>query len=136
MLRRLGISRDAPPTAEAWSAFLDAVRDALNEAEQDRYTLERSLSISSDEMLSLYDEVKLYSETALATERDKLAKTVASMQAIMAATEEGILFVDLERSIGLHNSPSPSGATPPGASSTRQLGCMTSAGFGLMDSTT
>jgi PAS domain S-box-containing protein len=103
MLRRLGLSRDAPPSGEAWVAFLDAVQDALNEAEQDRYTLERSLNISSDEMRSLYDEVKLSSETALASERDKLAKTVASLEAIMAATEEGILVVDPERSLGLHN---------------------------------
>ena len=103
MLRRLGLDAETAPSAAAWAAFLDKVGDLLTEAEQDRYTLERSLSISSDEMRELYEEAKRSSETVLAAQRDKLAKTVASLEAIMAATEEGILFVDLERSLGLHN---------------------------------
>ncbi len=57
-LRRLGLSAESPPDATQWQAFLSAVEQAHAQAEQDRYTLERSLMISSREMQELYDVLR------------------------------------------------------------------------------
>ncbi len=65
-LHRIGVTRDTPPTAEQWRAVLAAVDRTYAEADRDRYTLERSLSISSTEMRELYEDLKRSSETQLA----------------------------------------------------------------------
>jgi diguanylate cyclase (GGDEF)-like protein/PAS domain S-box-containing protein len=53
-LRKIGVSDAAqPPEAAAWQALLDRVSQSFTEADQDRYLLERSLSISSREMQEL-----------------------------------------------------------------------------------
>ncbi len=56
-LRRLGIG-DAPPSHEQWTAFLERVDQAYTEADQDRYTLERALDLSSAEMRKRFDELR------------------------------------------------------------------------------
>lgn len=53
-LRRLGISPDAPPTAQQWPALLERIGRAYAEADQERYLLDRSQEISSREMRELY----------------------------------------------------------------------------------
>jgi two-component system, cell cycle sensor histidine kinase and response regulator CckA len=57
-LKKLSLTDEAPPTAEQWRAFLERVQSTYTEAEQDRYTFERSLRISSQEMQHLYDELR------------------------------------------------------------------------------
>jgi two-component system sensor histidine kinase/response regulator len=57
-LRRAGLSADVPPDAEAWRAFLARVDKAYGDGDLDRYTLERSLELSSAEMRSLYTELE------------------------------------------------------------------------------
>jgi diguanylate cyclase (GGDEF)-like protein len=54
-LRRLGLSAGAPPDAARWAELLGQVSAAYRDAEADRYTLERSLEVSSDEMRALHD---------------------------------------------------------------------------------
>jgi septal ring factor EnvC (AmiA/AmiB activator) len=51
-LARSGITNpDAPPpSAEAWAELLEQVNAAYTQADQDRYRLERSLSVSTSEM--------------------------------------------------------------------------------------
>ena len=49
-LRKIGISADRAPTAEQWKKLLERVDLAYTEADQDRYTVERSLELSSTEM--------------------------------------------------------------------------------------
>jgi PAS domain S-box-containing protein len=65
----------APPSAEAWQRLLCTVSRSYQEAVRDRYTMERSLMISSRELRELYDDLKSRSETMLAQVRDKLAST-------------------------------------------------------------
>jgi PAS domain S-box-containing protein len=65
-LRRLSLTPDAAPTLDQWQAFLGRVKRAYDDAEQDRYTLERSLMMSSSEMQELYDGLRL-SEANLRT---------------------------------------------------------------------
>ena len=57
-LRRLGLSQERPPATEAaWSALLDRVSRSYDDADQDRYLLEHSVSISSEEMSALHAEL-------------------------------------------------------------------------------
>ncbi len=72
-LKRLGLDEQAPPDADAWRALLDRVDRSYEEADQDRYLLERSLSISSDELRQAYTDLKAASEAELARERHKLS---------------------------------------------------------------
>lgn len=66
-LRKLGLDAHRPPDAAAWQALLTAVNQAYIESDQDRYTLERSLALSSDEMQTLYQRQKFSYETRLRT---------------------------------------------------------------------
>jgi diguanylate cyclase (GGDEF)-like protein len=52
-LRKLGLSVDAAPDAEAWTQFIERVDCYYRDSDQDRYTVERSLEISSEEMRDL-----------------------------------------------------------------------------------
>ena len=66
-LRKLGLDPRRAPDDEAWAALLATVDRTYGENEQDRYTLERSLAISSDEMQALYQRQKLSYEARLRT---------------------------------------------------------------------
>lgn len=52
-LRKLRLSADAPPDPAQWTQFLERVDASYQGAELDRYTLERSLRLSSEEMREL-----------------------------------------------------------------------------------
>lgn len=56
-LRRLGLDAGAPPDGARWSILLTRIARAYEEADQDRYLLERSLTISGNEMRQLYESV-------------------------------------------------------------------------------
>ena len=47
LLRKVGASPDAAPSLEAWRELLALVSRTYHEGDQDRYTLERSIDISS-----------------------------------------------------------------------------------------
>lgn len=55
-LRKLGIV--GTPSPEQWAAFLDRADRVYTEADQDRYTLERALDLSSAEMRKRYSELR------------------------------------------------------------------------------
>ncbi|HEY8088180.1 MAG TPA: PAS domain S-box protein, partial [Polyangiaceae bacterium] len=57
-LGKLGLSPGEAPDAAEWRAFLEHVQRTYDEAEQDRYTLERSLMTSSGEMRQLHAELR------------------------------------------------------------------------------
>jgi PAS domain S-box-containing protein len=84
-LKKTGGSPTSPP--EAWAEFLERVARTYQEAEDDRYLLERSLEKVSTEMQHLYESLKQASETALALERDKL-------KAIITGTGDGLIVLD------------------------------------------
>jgi len=56
-LRKLAIG-DGPPDAEQWRRFLERVDCAYAAADQDRYTLERALELSSAEMRKRFAELR------------------------------------------------------------------------------
>jgi diguanylate cyclase (GGDEF)-like protein/PAS domain S-box-containing protein len=83
-LRRLGLRDDCPPNAEAWAALLGRVEAAYTDADDDRYLLERSLSISSAEMADLYEELRATSESRLAAEHARLVAVTEHSPIAMA----------------------------------------------------
>ena len=56
-IRKLAIG-DGPPDAEQWRRLLERVDSAYSAADQDRYTLERALDLSSAEMRKRFDELR------------------------------------------------------------------------------
>ena len=58
-LKRLGLNNLAhPPPPEAWSQLLEKVSRAYTEADQERYLMERSQAVSSNEMNDLNRELR------------------------------------------------------------------------------
>lgn len=69
-LKKLGIEDTAQlPSASQWQQFLERINQTYDQSDQDRYTLERSLDISSKEMQKLYEAA----ESANHTKSDFLA---------------------------------------------------------------
>lgn len=64
-LRKLGLEAQKPPDAETWSKLLTVIDQTYHDADQDRYTLERSFTISSEEMHALYQRQKSSYEARL-----------------------------------------------------------------------
>ncbi len=59
--------------------LLDLVDRTYHESDRDRYTIERSLMLSSKEMQNLYEELKTKSETELARDRALLRSLIDSI---------------------------------------------------------
>src|SRR5262245_8513393 len=72
-LGRLGLDAVAPPDVETWRTLLDRIDKAYCAADLDRYTLERSLELSSEEMRAVYREhetiVRSISEALIVTDK-------------------------------------------------------------------
>lgn len=58
-LKNLGLSDKAPPDLSKWQEFIGRIDTILNDYEQGRYLLERSLEISSTEMLERAEMIEL-----------------------------------------------------------------------------
>lgn len=78
-LKRVGADENQPPSAEAWQALLTRINNAYQGADQERYVLERSLNISSNEMQKLYENLKRSSESAINQEKNKLLSILTSL---------------------------------------------------------
>lgn len=70
-LHASGCSAEEAPTLSQWEALLSRVDAAYESADQDRYTLERSLEISSREMRELNNKLRSEAESAVAAARAK-----------------------------------------------------------------
>lgn len=91
-LKRVGADENYPPTLDAWQELLARINTAYQGADQERYVLERTLSISSNEMQKLYENLKRSSESALNQEKDKLLSILTSLA-------DGILEIDIQGNI-------------------------------------
>jgi signal transduction histidine kinase len=99
LLRKVGANADEAPSLEAWRELLALVGRTYQEADQDRYTLERSIDISSREMQGLYQDLKRRSESELALERHRVVESLAIMHATLESSVDGVMVVDRERSV-------------------------------------
>lgn len=57
-LKKCDLTETAPPIGEQWEKFLARVSRAYTETDQERYMLERSLTISSQEMQEIYEKLR------------------------------------------------------------------------------
>jgi diguanylate cyclase (GGDEF)-like protein/PAS domain S-box-containing protein len=86
-LRRLAIDPRRGADADQLTTLLGRVSRTYEDADQDRYLIERSLEVSSREMAQLYEELSRSSETALASQRDQL-------RSILDSAAEGIVTIN------------------------------------------
>ena len=103
LLRRSGASPGEPPSEAAWDDLLASLSRTYAEADQDRYTLERSIDISSREMQQLYQDLKVTSQSELAHERDRVMTSAAIVTATQEAAPDGILVIGEDRRVVAHN---------------------------------
>lgn len=61
-LRKLNLELDQPPDSDGWRRIIELIERTYSDADNDRYLLERSLAISSEEMQKLYEDLKHISE--------------------------------------------------------------------------
>ena len=91
-LSRMELRRGRLPTLKQWQQFLGRVHAAYESNDQDRALLERSLTISSEEMRGLYDELRETSRSQLAHERNRLG-------AVIDALGDGLCVLDAAGSV-------------------------------------
>jgi signal transduction histidine kinase/ActR/RegA family two-component response regulator len=87
-LRKAGLDETTPPTLDQWSQLLERIDRAYAQIDQDRYLLERSLAISSEEMRQLNDSLRAASESELAIERDKLQRAKEEAESASSAKSQ------------------------------------------------
>ncbi len=88
-LRRCAVARDTLPTSlETWQEFVDRVSKSYTDSDEERYLVERSIAVSSDELQTLNVELRK-SEAVLQAERDRLS-------AIMGSLGDGLIAFDRE----------------------------------------
>lgn len=92
LLRKVGASYGEAPSAATFDALLALVARTYHEADQDRYTLERSIDISGREMQGLYQDLKKRAAEQLATSH-------AALRATLESPSEGIVVVDAQRAV-------------------------------------
>jgi PAS domain S-box-containing protein len=80
-LQRVGANPHSPPDLAAWQQLLDRIDRTYQDADADRYTVERSLEISSRELGALHERQR--------AERDRL-------EAILGAIRTAVYLVDGE----------------------------------------
>jgi diguanylate cyclase len=100
-LRRLGLAPQTPPDPSGWAGFLEQVSASYRESEADRYTLERSTEISSDEMRALHDVLSRQARHDTLTGLPNRAALTDLLRAALdqsrlAGDEVAVLFIDLD----------------------------------------
>ena len=79
-LAKIGLLEpSAAPTREQLDDLIERVSRSYVDADNDRYTMERSLTTVSSEMAELYESLRLSTETTLSRERDKFKATLQSI---------------------------------------------------------
>lgn len=94
-LRRLGLDATMPPSPDEWADLIAIVDRSYKERDDSRYTLERSMEVSSAEMRDLYAKIRDASEQ-IAAERDHL-------EAVVGAVQDGITLCDRAGSLRVFN---------------------------------
>ena len=87
LLKRLKLSAETPPSNDSWQTFLKRLNSSFQEYDEERYMLERSLQISSDEMKTLNEEIKNQSKSKLAEQKQKF-------ESVLESLSDGICEID------------------------------------------
>ncbi len=79
-LKKLGFNLDnAPQNGEDWHSFLQQIERTYHDADQDRYLLERSMTISSDELRATNEQLRQISEYRISLERNRFHNVISSI---------------------------------------------------------
>ena len=84
-LKKIGASSETPPPIHIWTALMDLISKTYESNEQDRYLIERSLSLSSIEMQEKMEnlhESQLVQEAILNSALDCIVTVDQSFQII------------------------------------------------------
>jgi PAS domain S-box-containing protein len=81
-LRRLGLTPDRPPSLPVWQDFLERVTETYSGHQQDRYLLERSMTLSSAEMRDLHDTLR--------RDRERLRAVIDSLDVGLVVLDAGL----------------------------------------------
>jgi diguanylate cyclase (GGDEF)-like protein len=99
-LRRLGLSPVVPPDLTGWRKLLDWANAAYQEAEEARYTMERSIEISSEEMRELHQVLRRQAREDVLTGMPNRAALGDVLTAALDRRCPGrllaVLFIDLD----------------------------------------
>ena len=87
-LKRLGITRELLPDLDGWQKLLVRISSTYQQADRDRYLLEHSMDVSSDEMQKLYDELREATEALLYVEKERAHITLQSIDDAVISTDE------------------------------------------------
>ncbi|PLA74801.1 hypothetical protein CYQ88_04215 [Hydrogenovibrio sp. SC-1] len=88
LLKRLKITETEAPSDVVWQKLLERINQMFHDYDQDRYMMERSLQISSDEMRQLHDEIRRHSAVELQAQEKKF-------KAILESLNDGVCELDL-----------------------------------------
>jgi diguanylate cyclase (GGDEF)-like protein/PAS domain S-box-containing protein len=93
-LKRLGLGADSPPAdAEGWRALLEHVARAYVDHDQERYLLERSQDLASEEMAQLYADLRSERDQLDARVRDRteaLQRSEARMMSLLSLSADWV----------------------------------------------
>ena len=95
-LKALGLDETTSPDARQWASLLLRIDRAYAQIDHDRYLLERSLAISSQEMQELYGQLKEATDRQLTEERKRL-------QAVITSIGDGVCEMDRRGKVRLIN---------------------------------
>lgn len=87
-LKRLGLGENLLPDAGGWQKLLARISNTYQQADRDRYLLEHSMDVSSDEMQKLYDELRDATEALLYAEKERSYITLQSIDDAVISTDE------------------------------------------------
>ncbi|MEN3362027.1 MAG: hypothetical protein V7637_6009 [Mycobacteriales bacterium] len=100
-LRRLGLAEEQLPDGVSWKKLLTAVNASYLEAEAARYTLERSIEVSSEEMRALHDVLSRQAREDVLTGMPNRAALTDALSGALSHRrrtdrELAVLFIDLD----------------------------------------
>ncbi|MGB5261420.1 MAG: EAL domain-containing protein [Gammaproteobacteria bacterium] len=87
-LKKLGISKNLLPDLDSWQQLLVRISRTYRQVDRDRYLLEHSMDVSSDEMQKLYDELREATEALLYVEKERAHITLQSIDDAVISTDE------------------------------------------------
>jgi len=103
LLLKVGATTGEAPSNEAWRHLLGMLSRTYHDNDQDRYTLERSIDISSREMQQLYSDLKKQTEWALDIQRQRVEESDAILRATLEASKDAMVVVDDSRRVVVWN---------------------------------
>ena len=99
-LRRLNLAPESSPSPAAWCKLLETLSTTYHEAEDERYTLERSIEVSSREMRGLHEVLSRQATTDYLTGLPNRRALHAHADVRMGGPEhqpQALLLLDMDR---------------------------------------